>query len=58
MKKLAQALSAAALIATIVPPCMFFADALSLSSMKTWMLYSMVLWFVAAPLWMQIKPNE
>ena len=58
MKKLAQVISALALVATIVPPLMFFADALSLASMKVSMLVSMLVWYGAAPLWMQIKPTK
>ncbi len=58
MKKLAQIISALALITTIVPPLLFFADVLPLASMKAWMLISMVVWFLAAPMWMQIRPAK
>ncbi len=58
MKKPAQVISALALITTIAPPLLFFADALPLASMKAWMLISMVVWFATAPMWMQIKPAK
>jgi hypothetical protein len=58
MKKLAHVVSVLALVATIVPPLMFFADALSLASMKAWMLLSMLVWYGTAPLWTHIKPTK
>jgi hypothetical protein len=57
MKRLAQAVSALALAATILPAFLFFTDRLPLDSMKTWMLLSTVLWFATAPMWIQIKPK-
>jgi len=57
MKRLAQAVSALALAATILPAFLFFTDRLPLDSMKTWMLVSTVLWFATAPMWIQIKPK-
>ena len=48
MKRLAQILSAVALVATLVPPCLFFADRMALEVMKHWLLGATVLWFIAA----------
>jgi len=47
-----------ALAVTILPPLLFFADRLSLAETKGWMLAAMLLWYLSAPLWMQIKPTE
>lgn len=58
MKRLAQILSAVALVATLVPPCLFFADHISLASMQQWLLGATVLWFIATPLWMEHKTGE
>ena len=58
MKKLAKITSMLALLATIVPPLMFFADRLSLAGTKAWMTGAMLLWYVSTPFWMQIKPTE
>jgi hypothetical protein len=57
MKRLAQAVSVLALAATIAPALMFCADWLSLDSLKAWMLLAMALWFIAAPMWIQVKPK-
>ncbi|MBZ5496100.1 MAG: hypothetical protein LAP85_06825 [Acidobacteriia bacterium] len=58
MKKLCQFVSVLALVTTILPPVLFFADRFSLSQTKTWMLVSAAAWYLSAPLWMQIKPNQ
>ncbi len=58
MKKLAQFISVLALLATILPPLLFFADQLSLERTKTWMLGAMLLWYLSTPFWMKIKPKE
>ena len=58
MKRFAQILSAVALIATLVPPCLFFADRMPLDVMRPWLLGATVLWFIAAPLWMEHKTGE
>ena len=57
-KRLTQILSGAALVATLVPPCLFFADKLSLAAMQQWLLGATVLWFVTAPMWMEHKTGE
>lgn len=41
-----------ALAGTIVPSMLFFADRLPLERMRLWMLLATVVWFAAAPLWM------
>jgi hypothetical protein len=58
MKRIAQILSALALVATIAPPCLFFADKLDLGPTKQWLLAATVLWFVATPFWMEHKASE
>lgn len=55
MKRIAQVISVVALVATLVPPCLFFADRLNLAAMQQWMLGATVLWFVATPFWMEHK---
>ena len=57
-KRIAQTLSALALAATIVPPCLFFADALPLAAVQQWMLGAAALWFVVTPLWMEHKATD
>ncbi len=52
MKRLAKLVSGVALVATIVPPVLFFNGTLTLAQTHTWMLAATVAWFVATPLWM------
>ena len=58
MKRLAQILSVVALIGTLIPPCLFFADKLSLPAMQQWLLGATVLWFIATPQWMEHKATD
>ena len=53
MKRIAQLLSALALVGTLLPPFLFFADALELAAMQQWLLVAAFLWFVATPFWME-----
>ena len=55
MRRAAQIASFVALAGTIVPALLFFADQMDLDRVKTWMLASTFLWFVATPLWMERK---
>jgi hypothetical protein len=57
-KRIAQILSALALAGTMVPPCLFFADAMTLAAVLPWMLGATVLWFIATPLWMEHKATD
>lgn len=57
-QRLGQLLSALALLGTIVPPCLFFADRLTLPALMPWMLGATVLWFASAPLWMEHKATD
>ena len=41
-----------ALGATILPPVLFVADRVTLGATQLWMLAATVIWFAAAPLWM------
>jgi len=58
MKRLAQTLSVAALVAILVPACLFFADRMPLASMQHWLLGATALWFIATPLWMEHKATD
>lgn len=58
MKRIAQVISWAALAATLVPPCLFFADKLPLNATQQWLLGAAILWFLTAPLWMERKAAE
>jgi hypothetical protein len=55
MKRIAQAISGLALIGTLLPPCLFFADALDLAVVKQWMMAAALVWFLATPFWMEHK---
>jgi hypothetical protein len=57
MKRLAQILSAVALVGTLAPACLFFADKLSLAATQQWMLGATILWFVATPMWMEHRTD-
>ncbi|QEG37668.1 hypothetical protein [Bythopirellula goksoeyrii] len=58
MRKLLQLVSAAALIATIVPSVMFLTGSLDLSQTKLAMLIATIVWFIATPLWMGQPPEQ
>lgn len=53
MKRIAQVISILALVGTILPPCLFFADNLSLATTQQWMLGAALVWFIATPFWME-----
>lgn len=53
MIALAQLVSWVALIGTILPAVLFFADRVTLDQTKLWMLIATIVWFVAAPFWMR-----
>ncbi len=55
MKRIAQVISWVALVATLVPPCLFFADKLALDATKQWLLGAAIVWFIATPFWMEHK---
>jgi hypothetical protein len=55
VKRIAQIISGLALAGTILPPCLFFADKLSLAASQQWMLGATVVWFMATPFWMEHK---
>ena len=52
-RRVAQTLSVIALVGTLGPACLFFADRLSLAGTQQWMLAATVLWFITTPLWME-----
>jgi hypothetical protein len=58
MKRLVQLISLLALLATILPPLLFFADRLSLEETKAWMVGAMLLWYLSTPFWMPIRPAK
>jgi hypothetical protein len=52
MRRILQTVSWIALIATVLPSILFFADRMDLPQAKTVMLLATVAWFVVTPLWM------
>ena len=58
MKRVAQSISCLALVATLLPAVLFFADRIELPLAKLWMLAAAVTWFVATPLWMEHKATD
>ncbi len=58
MKRLVQLISLLSLVATILPPLLFFADRLSLEGTKTYMVGAMLLWYLSTPFWMPIRPAK
>ena len=58
MKRIAQIISYVALVATLLPAVLFFADKLDLPSTKLWMLVAALVWFAATPLWMEHKATD
>jgi hypothetical protein len=52
VRLVARLASLAALIATIVPPVLFFYGHMDLDVAKWWMLVATFAWFVATPIWM------
>jgi len=57
MRRILQVASWLALAGTVLPSCLFLADSLDLDSVKTAMLVSAFVWFVATPLWLERKPD-
>lgn len=53
MKRAARAVSLAALVMTILPPLLFFADRMDAGAMRAWMFAAAVAWFGSAPFWMK-----
>jgi len=53
MRTAARFFSALALVATVLPACLFYAGKLDLPQVKTGMLVATVLWFLTAPFWME-----
>jgi hypothetical protein len=53
MKTAARVVSVAALAATIAPPVLYFTGAMTVESMRAWMLVATAAWFAATPVWMQ-----
>lgn len=58
MKRVAQIISYLALVATLLPAVLFFADRLELPLAKLWMLIAALVWFAATPLWMEHKATD
>jgi hypothetical protein len=52
MAKTLQILSWVALSGSLLPAILYMNDAMTLSTVKAWMLISTVVWFATAPLWM------
>ena len=58
MRRIAQIISLVALMATLLPAVLFFADAMTLPTARIWMLVAALVWFVATPLWMEHKATD
>jgi hypothetical protein len=58
MKRAAQIVSYLALVATLLPAVLFFADKLELPMAKAWMLGAALVWFLATPFWMEHKATD
>jgi len=54
MRTIATCLGLAALAGTIMPAVLFMLHAIPLGSVKSIMLLSTIVWFVAAPFWMKV----
>jgi len=52
MRYVFQLMSLAALIATVVPPVLFFVDRMDLPTMKQILLLATMVWFAVTPVWM------
>ena len=52
LRPVLQLISALALLGTILPSVLFFADLMTLSQCTAAMLVATIVWFVATPLWM------
>ncbi len=55
IRRIAQIVSAIALVGTIAPAVLYAAGGLPLTPMKAWMLVATAVWFVATPVWMGRK---
>lgn len=53
MKIFAKASSCVALLLIVVPPLIYFVEAISLDTCKHLLATGTVLWFIVAPLWMR-----
>jgi len=58
LRLILQLVSWLALAGTVLPSCLFIAGQMDLNNVKTAMLVSTIVWFVATPLWMQRKTDE
>jgi hypothetical protein len=58
VKTIAQCLSWCSLVGVAAAAWLFFADHIDLAATKRWMLVATVVWFIAAPLWMEHKARE
>jgi hypothetical protein len=57
MKKLLKIVSYIGLALTVVPACLVATGNIELDTNKTLMIIGMVLWFAAAPFWMDKKAS-
>ena len=58
MRTIARILAFAALGFTVGPPCLFFADRVTLPQAQFGMLLGAIAWFAAAPFWMEHKVGD
>ena len=52
MRTAARLVSLVSLVATILPPVLFFTGHMNLDATKLWMLVATIAWFAATPVWM------
>ena len=55
MRLVLQVISGIALVATLLPAVFYANGAMTLPSVKSWMLAATVAWFVTTPMWMDRK---
>ncbi len=58
LRRILQLLSWLALAGTLLPSCLFLADAIDLDSVKTAMLAATIVWFAVTPWWMQRRTEQ
>jgi hypothetical protein len=58
MKRIAQIISWLGLAATVLPACLYFANIMEFSKVKLSMIAGAILWFAAAPLYMEHRAKE
>ncbi len=58
LRPILQAISAVALLGTILPSVLYFVGSITLPHCTTLMLITTIIWFVVTPLWMGRAPES